>query len=370
MRGVDATQEALFSTISLDARVPQGHPLRKLRVVVNVILETMSAQFDAVYAAGGRPSIPPERLFRALLLQALYSIRSERALMERLDFDLLFRWFVGLGIDEKVWERTVFSANRERLLNEQVAREFFRRVVMLAEWRGLVSDEHFSVDGTLIEAWASHKSFVPKGGQDPGDDEPPGGAGGATRNEAVDFRGVPRSNDTHASTTDPEARLYKKSSGVASQLCYLGHALSENRNGLVVDAEVTLATGRAEREAALRMLRRTAAGKKGATLGADKGYDVASFVRELKELGIKAHVARKKVGSAIDGRTARGKGYQTSLRVRKRIEEVFGWAKTVGGLRKTRFISRTRVAAQTLFTFAAYNLTRLSRLWGWREAPG
>jgi transposase len=372
MRGVDGTQEALFSYVSLDARVPKTHPLRKLKVVVDSILATMSPQFNALYARRGRPSIPPERLLRALLLQVLYSIRSERALMERLDFDLLFRWFVGLGIDERVWERTVFSANRDRLLNESIAREFFRRVVMLAEWGGAVSDEHFSVDGTLIEAWASQKSFVPKASQKgKDDDEPPakGGSGGG-RNEEVDFHGQRRSNETHASTTDPEARLYKKSKGTTSRLCYIGHALSENRNGLVVDAEVTLATGRAEREAAVRMLKRTVQGKKKATLGADKGYDVASFVAEVKALGIKAHVARKKTGSAIDGRTARGKGYQASLRVRKRIEEVFGWAKTVGGLRKTRFIGRGRVGAQALLTFAAYNLTRLSVIWRWGEAPG
>lgn len=361
MRGSDTTQGALFSYVDLEQRVPQKHPLRKLKVVVDAILASLSGEFEALYARTGRPSVAPERLLRALLLQILYTLRSERQLMERLDFDLLFRWFVGLGIDDKVWDRTVFCANRDRLLNEEIARAFFERVVALAEWAGVVSDEHFSVDGTLIEAWASHKSFVPKDGP-----PPPSGGG---RNAEVDFHGEKRSNATHASTTDPEARLYRKSQAAPAKLGYLHHALAENRHGLIVDVETTPATGTAEREAAKAMLQRSVQDKDNATVGADKGYDVEEFVTAVEAMGIKAHVTRKVSGSAVDGRTARGKGYALSLKRRKMIEEAFGWAKTVGGLRKTRFIGLAKVAAQGLLTFAAYNLTRMASLFGWREAP-
>jgi len=357
MRGADITQVSLFSYRSLEERIPQAHPLRKLRMVVDAILATMDSELDVLYATTGRDSIPPERLLRASLIQTLFSIRSERQLVSHIDYNLLYRWFVGLGMDEAVWNHSTFSANRDRLLNEGIARSFFAKVVGLAEWRGLVSDEHFSVDGTLIEAWASMKSFVKKDGTTPPPEE-----GG--RNPTVISKGEPRSNETHASTTDPDARLYKKSEGDKSRLCYLGHALMENRHGLAVDVETTLASGTAEREAAKTMVTRTL--KKPATLGADKGYDVAEFVEALRDAKVTPHVAQKTKGSAIDGRTTRHAGYKQSLKIRKRIEEIFGWAKTVGGLRKARFVGLAKVSAQTVFTLAAYHLTRMATIFGWR----
>jgi len=358
MRGADITQEELFSFRTLEARIPQKHPLRELRKVVDLLLATLDDEFDAVYARRGRDSIPPERLLRTSLLQILFSIRSERQLVEQIDFNLLYRWFVGLTMDAAVWDHTTFSANRERLLNERISRLFFERVLGLAEWKKLLSDEHFSVDGTLIQAWASHKSFVKKDGSTP----PPEDGG---RNPTVNFKGEKRSNETHASATDPDARLYKKSEGDKSQLAFLGHALMENRNGLVVDVEVTHATGTAEREAAHTMAKHTIR-KPGATVGADKGYDVQSVVEGLRKLKVTPHVAQKDQGSAIDRRTTRHDGYRKSLKIRKRIEEVFGWAKTVGPLRQTKFRGLKKVAAQTIFTFAAYNLTRISAIFGWR----
>ncbi len=352
MRGLEKQQNALFSYVSLEDRVPREHPLRRLRVLVNGILASMNTLLEERYSHTGRPSIPPEQLLRALLLQILFTVRSERQLMEQLDYNLLYRWFVGLGMDDAVWDRTVFSINRDRLLGTDLAREFFNRVLYLAEWQGFVSDEHFSVDGTLIEAWASHKSFVRKDGDGP---EPPPG-----RNPEIDFKGEKRSNATHQSSTDPESRLYKKGEFTEAKLRYMAHALSENRNGLVVDVETTQANGRAEWDAAGTMVSRSV--KAGATVGADKGYDTQDFVGRMKLLGVKAHVARKTTGSAVDGRTARGKGYAMSLRRRKMIEEAFGWIKTVGGLRKTRHIGLAKLAGQALFTFAAYNLTRLLNL--------
>lgn len=357
MRGADITQEELFSYRTLEERIPADHPLRPLRAVVDILLKTMDAELDALYAGIGRESIPPERLLRASLIQVLFSIRSERQLVQQIDFNLLYRWFVGLTMDDTVWDHSTFSANRDRLLNERITRLFFDRVLCFAEWQHLVSDDHFSVDGTLIEAWASMKSFVRKDGP-----QPPKGGG---RNPTIDFKGEARSNDTHASTTDPDARLYKKSKGDKSQLCFMGHALMENRNGLVVDVEVTAATGTAEREAAKRMVGRTVR-KPNATLGADKGYDVPEFVEALREAGVTPHVAQKVKGSAIDGRTTRHRGYRTSLKIRKRVEEVFGWAKTIGGLRKTKLRGVKKVAAQTVWTFAAYNLTRMGGVFGWR----
>ncbi|MDA8416632.1 MAG: IS5 family transposase [Betaproteobacteria bacterium] len=358
MRGADITQIDLFSYRTLEERIPASHPLRKLRLVVDAILGSMDGELDGLYADLGRVSIPPERLLRASLLQTLFSIRSERQLVAHIDYNLLYRWFVGLEMDEEVWNHSTFSANRDRLLNEAVARLFFRKVLALAEWQGLVSDEHFSVDGTLIEAWASMKSFVKKDGTTP----PPEGGG---RNPTVVFKGETRSNDTHQSTTDPDARLYKKSEGDKSRLCYLGHALMENRNGLAVDVETTHASGTAEREAAKTMMIRSI--RKGrSTLGADKGYDVHGFVQAVRDHGVSPHVAKKAKGSAVDGRTTRHPGYKTSLIIRKRIEEIFGWAKTVGGLRKARFTGLSKVRAQTTFTFAAYNLTRMAAILGWR----
>ncbi len=358
MRGADITQHELFSYRTLEERIPPNHPLRKLRAVVDILLKTMDAELAALYARTGRESIPPEHLLRASLIQVLFSIRSERQLVQHIDYNLLYRWFVGLTLDGEVWDHSSFSANRERLLNERITRAFFERVLALAEWQQLLSDEHYSVDGTLIEAWASQKRFEKKDGTSP----PPSDGG---RNPTVDFQGESRSNDTHVSSTDPDARLYRKSSGEAARLCYLGHALMENRHGLVVDAETTLASGTAEREAAKVMIARTVR-KPGATVGADKGYDVAEFVAALRAQKVTPHVARKAKGSAIDGRTTRHAGYRKSLKIRKRIEEVFGWAKTVGGLRKTRLRGLPKVKAQTLFTFAAYNLTRMGSLFGWR----
>ena len=358
MRGADITQIDLFSYRTLEERIPANHPLRKLRLVVDAILGSMDRELDGLYANLGRVSIPPERLLRASLLQTLFSIRSERQLVAHIDYNLLYRWFVGLGMDEEVWDHSTFSANRDRLLNETVARMFFRRVLALAEWQGLVSDEHFSVDGTLIEAWASMKSFVKKDGTTP----PPEGGG---RNPTVVFKGEIRSNDTRQSATDPDARLYKKSEGDKSRLCYLGHALMENRNGLAVDVETTQASGTAERDAAKTMMIRSIRTNR-ATLGADKGYDVHGFVQAVRDRGVTPHVAKKTKGSAIDGRTTRHAGYKTSLVIRKRIEEIFGWAKTVRGLRKARYTGLDKVRTQTTFTFAAYNLTRMATIFGWR----
>jgi transposase len=318
----------------------------------------MDEELDAIYATTGRDSIPPERLLRASLIQTLHSIRSERALVDHLEYNLLYRWFVGLGMDEKVWHHSTFSANRDRLLNERVARLFFNKVLRLAEWKGLVSNEHFTVDGTLIEAWASMKSFKAKDGSS----KPPEDG---SRNPTVDFKGESRSNDTHESATDPDARLYRKAEGDKSRLAYLGHALMENRNGLVVDVETTQATGTAEREAAKAMVARTVT-RTGATLGADKGYDVTEFVDAMRGQGVTPHVAQKNKGSAIDKRTTRHAGYSVSLKIRKRVEEVFGWGKTVGPLRKARFVGLAKVKAQTVFTLAAYNLTRMATIFGWR----
>jgi transposase len=349
MRKTDVTQHALYSYRTLEERIPEAHPLRKLRVLVDGILQSMSPEFQALYSRRGRPSIAPERLLRASLIQTLFSIRSERQLVQHIEYNLLYRWFVGMNIDEAVWNHSTFSANRERLFGEDVARRFFAQVLRIAEWQDLISDEHFTVDGTQIEAWASVKRFVKKDGG---------------RNPTVDFKGEKRSNETHQSTTDPDARLYKKSEGDKSRLSYLCHALMENRSGLVVDAETTLATGTAERDAALAMAGRTIT-KPGSTLGADKAYDVAGFVKDLRNSKITPHVAQKK-NSAIDARTTRHEGYKVSLKKRKLVEEIFGWSKTVGGLRKARFVGLAKVKAQTIFTFAACNLTRLATIFDWR----
>jgi transposase len=330
--------------------------------MVDEVLEVLSPEFEGMYSKVGRPSIPPEKLLRALLLQAFYSIRSERQLMEQMDYNLLFRWFVGLSMDASVWDATVFTKNRDRLLEGDVATEFLAAVVAQARGRNLLSDEHFSVDGTLIDAWASMKSFRPKDGGD----EPPGPG----RNGERDFRGERRSNQTHASTTDPEAKLYRKANGQSSRMAYMGHVLMENRNGLVVGAIVTQATGTAEREAALALVDRLEA-KGRITLGADKGYDARQFVRDLRARKVTPHIARNEQvtetgslrrSSAIDGRTTRHPGYAISLRIRKRIEEVFGWAKTTGGLRKTRHKGADRVGWVFTLTAAAYNLVRLPKL--------
>jgi transposase len=356
MRGGDARTESLFSYLSCEARVPQDHPLRPIRTIVDQALTALSPAFDRLYSDLGRPSIPPEKLLRALLLQAFYSVRSERQLMEQLDYNLLFRWFTGLAMDAPIWDVTVFTKNRDRFLEGEVAAQFFQAVLGQPAVRALLSDEHFSVDGTLIEAFASMKSFKPK---DAGDQGPPTGGG---RNRERDFHGERRRNDTHASTTDPDARLYRKGRGKEAKLCHLGHLLMENRSGLIVDAMLTPATGTAEREAAEAMLGRQA-GRHRVTLGADKGYDAASFVTRVRALNVTPHIARNTTRrSAIDGRTTRHPGYQASQRVRKRIEEAFGWIKTVGGLRTTRHRGTARVGWMFTLTAAACNLVRLPKL--------
>lgn len=360
MRGEEPRQPELFCYLSLEDRVPKGHPLRKLRALVDGVLESMGPDFDAAYSKVGRPSIPPERLLRALLLQVLYTVRSERMLVEQMDYNLLFRWFVGFGMDERIFDATCFTHNRERVLNERFARDFFGRVKALAQWRRLMSDEHFTVDGSLIEAWASAKSFRPKGGDSDGN--------GSGRNASADFHGESRSNETHESTTDPEARLYRKGNSHPAKLSYMPHLLTENRNGMIADVELTAATGRAEREAALTMLNRAQV-KPGASLAADKAYDTQDFVAALRARRWKPHVAQNNRNrrSAIDARTTRHESYRVSQRRRKLVEEAFGWMKTIGGLRKTRFVGKVRVAAQVVFTAAAYNLTRMMTLLGWRE---
>jgi len=354
MRGNDNHQQAMFSYVSLESRVPADHPLRSIRRLVDQILSGMSEAFTVMYSRTGRPSIAPERLLRGLLLQVLYTIRSERLLMEQLDYNMLFRWFVGLSMDDAVWDHSTFTKNRDRFLESDVAGGFFSAVVSRAGEAGLLSDEHFTVDGTLIEAWASLKSFRSK------DD---GGTVSNGHNRSVDFHGETRRNDTHESTTDRDARLYRKGKGKESRLSFMGHALMENWHGLVVDTRLTLATGVAEREAALEMVSGVS-GRKRITLGADKGYDTADFVDSLRQLAVTPHVARNDTRrrSAIDNRTVRHPGYAVSQRLRKRIEEIFGWIKTVGNLRKTRHRGLARVDWVFTFTAAAYNLVRMRTL--------
>jgi transposase len=357
MRGHDEQQESMYSYISPEKRVPSDHPLRRLRGMVDAALQEMSPQFAELYSHYGRPSIAPEKLLRALLLQVLYSVRSERLLMEQMGYNLLFRWFVGLSMDDAVWDVTVFTKNRERLLEGEIAEGFFEQVLAQARAKELLSDEHFTVDGTLIQAWAGQKSFRAK--KEAKRDIPPDDSG----NPTVDFHGEKRSNDTHQSTTDRQARLYKKSKGTEAKLSYLGHVLTENRNGLVVRAQVTMATGTAEREAALEMLEAWR-GRGRVTMGGDKGYDVQEFVADVRDLGVTAHVAQNNRNrrSAIDARTTRHAGYQISQRKRKRVEEVFGWLKTIGLLRQTRYRGRERVGWMFTFATAVYNLVRIRNL--------
>jgi transposase len=360
MRGKDDRSEILFSYIRLDERIPADHPLRVIRQLVDAALAELSRAFAKLYARDGRPSIPPERLLRALLLQAFYTVRSELQLMEQLNYNLLFRWFVGLSADDPVWDATVFCKNRDRLLNGDVARKFMISVLNLPEVRLLLSSEHFSVDGTLIEAWASMKSFVPKDGSKP----PPGkgqdGSGG--RNAEHDFHGEKRKNDTHSSTTDPDARLFRKGAGKEAKLCHMGHLMMENRNGLIIDARLTEANGTAERTTALDMIEDNA--KSGSTVGGDKNYDTADFVAGCRERGCTPHVSQNDTNrrSAIDARTTRHPGYRISTIKRKRIEEPFGWMKTVGGLRKTRHRGRGLVEWFFVLTATAYNLIRIPKI--------
>jgi len=355
VRGEDRKSEGMFSYVRLEERVPRDHPLRAIRALVDAALAELSASFAELYARVGRPSVPPERLLRALLLQAFYTIRSERLLMEQLDYNLLFRWFVGLSMDDDVWDATVFCKNRDRLLEGDIARRFMAGVLSLPQVTKLLSDEHFSVDGTLIEAWASMKSVQPKDGSGP-----PPTAGG--RNAERDFHGQTRTNDTHASTTDPEARLFRKGRGKEAKLCYMGHLLAENRHTLIVDARLTEANGTAERTAALDMA--AASVPAGSTIGGDKNYDTAGFVADCRGLGCVPHVAQNTVnrGSAIDRRTTRHPGYAVSQHKRKKIEEPFGWIKTTGGLRKTRHRGRRLVEWFFVLTATAYNLIRIPKL--------
>ncbi len=361
MRGEDQQQHELFSYGSLEERIPADHPLRSMRVMVDEALKALDGRFNEVYDADGRKSIPPERLLRALLIQLLYSVRSERMLMEQLRYNLLFRWFVGMSADEPVWHPTVFTKNRDRLLEGAVAEEFFSVVLEQARRKRLLSSEHFTVDGTLIEAWAGQKTFQPKVASDDHLKPPPPPDPGS--NPTIDFRKQKRSNDTHESVTDRFARLFKKSSGSEAKLGYLGHVVTENRNGLVVDVRVTQASGTAERDAALEMLKQRA-GAKRITVGADRGYDTAGFVEQLRALGITPHVAQNDTNrrSAIDERTVRHDGYRVSQRKRKRVEEVFGWMKTVGLQRKTRFRGPERVGWMFTLAAAAYNLVRMRNL--------
>lgn len=359
MRGEDRTSGALFSYVDMEARIPARHPLRAMRGLVNAALDELDGSFSALYEKVGRPSIPPERLLRAMMLQLLYTIRSERQLVERLEFDILFRWFVGLSIDDPVFDASTFSKNRDRLLTHEIAQEFLSALMGRPDVKRLLSAEHFSVDGTLLKAWASMKSFQPKDGS--GEPPSPG------RNGEADFRKTKRSNETHASTTDADARLYKKGDGQESKLAYLGHALMENRNGLVVRAEATLATGTAEREAATRLSEQL---PEGATLGADKNYDAEAFVEGLKAKGIKPHIAINGVVSkhgkvrktAVPPELAESLGYALSQRVRKRIEEIFGWGKTVGGLSQLKVRGLDKVRAVFVFNLVAFNIVRLPKL--------
>jgi transposase len=358
-RGAPEQQMAMLSTLSTEDLIPADHPIRRIRVVVDAVLAELDDDFEAMYSSIGRRSIPPESLLKATVLMAMYSIRSERAFCERLNYDMLFKWFLDLPIDARAFDPTTFTKNRTRLLDAEIADRFFEAVVRQARLRRYMSSEHFAVDGTLLEAWASHKSFKPK--DRPGDDggEPPSG-----RNSEVDWKGQKRSNTTHESTTDPESRLARKSMNTAARLCYSGHLLMENRNALIVDAELGAATGYAERDTAKEMLARLPKIKRRRTVAADKAYDTARFVADVRDLGFTPHVAQNTTNrrSAIDGRTTRHAGHKISLRIRARIEEPFGWTKTIAGGRKLRYIGTDRNRAWFKITTATYNIIRIAAL--------
>jgi transposase len=356
VRGMPERQMAMLTTLSPGDLIPADHPIRRIRVVVDTVLAELDEEFDAMYASKGRPSVPPEQLLKATVLMAMYSIRSERAFCERLNYDLLFKWFLDLPIDARAFDATTFSKNRRRLLDHDVADQFFAAVVRQAKLRRYVSSDHFSVDGTLLEAWASHKSFQPKDG--PPSSLPPG------RNAEVSFHGQRRTNQTHASTTDPEARMARKSNATAAKLSYAGHCLMEHRNALLVDIELSEANGYAERDTALEMLGRLPASKRRRTIAGDKGYDTKDFVADVRGLGFTPHIAPNttRQRSTIDGRTTRHEGHATSQRIRKRIEEPFGWIKTIAGGRKLRYIGRQRNRAWFLMTGAVYNILRITAL--------
>jgi len=353
---------AMLTTLNTEDLIPADHPIRRIRVVVDDVLSELDGEFAVMYSSKGRRSVPPEALLKATVLMALYSIRSERAFCGRLNYDLLFKWFLDLPIDAKAFDATTFTKNRQRLLDHAIADRFFEAVVRVAKLRRYTSSDHFSVDGTLLEAWASHKSFKPKTNDDQAD--PDGGDGPGGRNVEVDWRGQRRSNETHASTTDPEARLARKSAGTAARMCFMGHLLMEHRNALIVDADLTSATGCAERETAAEMLRRQPTSKRRRTVAADKAYDAKQFVDEARQAGFTPHVAQhnNKRRSAIDGRTTRHPGHRQSLRTRPRIEEPFGWIKTIGGGRKLRYIGKERNKAWFKMTVAVYNVLRITAL--------
>lgn len=356
MRGVDVEQGGLFSYVSLESRIPENHPLRRIRALLDAALESMSRDFDRVYAEGGRISIAPERLVRALVLQVLYSIRSERLLVEQLDYNLLFRWFVGLAIDERVWDHSSFTKNRDRLIEAGVARKLLRRIGRKARREGLLSSEHFSIDGTLIEAWSAVKSMRRRDGQD--EPPPPG------RNPTVNFHGERRSNETHVAPHEPQAKLFRKGKDQPAKLYYMGHVLMEHRHGLPVDVEITEATGLAERAAAIRLLRRQGS-RTGRTLAGDKAYDTAQFVSDCRDLGVTPHVAqntKRPGGSALDARTTRHAGYIVSQRIRKRIEEIFGWSKDGRALRKMRVRGLKNAAFMATLTIGCSSLLRVAKL--------
>jgi len=357
MRGDLVDSEGMFSYLTPAQRVPKDHPLRPIRMLVDEVLRDLWPVFERMYSRTGRPSIPPERLIRALVLMMLYSIRSERQLMEQLNFNILFRWFVGLGLDDRIWDATVFTKNRRRLLEGEVDVKFFEGILARARDKGLISEEHFTVDGTLIEAWAGQKSFQKKGRPTPPPDDP--------GNPTVNFRGEKRANDTHESKTDPQARLWRKAKGHEAKLCFMGHALMENRNGLAVAGQASIATGRAEREVAVELIgTKSRPGGRRITLGGDKNYDTAAFVEALREINVTPHVAQNDTNrsSAINRRTTRHAGYEVSQRKRKRVEEIFGWLKTIGLLRKVKY--RGRVLVDWIFRFglAVYNLVRIRNL--------
>jgi transposase len=363
LRSIDAKQQVFISFKSVEDRIPQDHPIRSLKKLVNQALGNLSKDFDRLYSKTGRPSIPPEQLLRALLLQIFFSVRSERQLVEQLEYNMMFRWFVGLNLDDDVWNHSTFTKNRDRLLEGEIAQRFFEEVLAMAKKQGLVSQEHFTVDGTIIEAWASHKSFQLKdSGSDDDDDTPK--SSGEGKNPDIDYHGQKRKNDTHESKTDPDSRLYRKSKRTGAQMCYLGHALMENRNGLVVDVRVTHAVGKAEERAAASMAA-AIKGKHRITLGGDKAYDSNELLRELRDMGVTPHIAKndhERRTSSIDQRTLRHEGYHVSQKKRKLVEQIFGWGKTVGCLRKMKHRGLELVHSVTTMNLAAYNLIRIRNL--------
>lgn len=364
LRSKDTKQQVFFSYKSIEDRIPETHPIRTLKKLVDGALEKLSRDFDRIYSKTGRPSIPPEQLLRALLVQIFFSVRSERQLVEQLEYNMMFRWFVGLNLDDDIWNHSSFTKNRDRLLEGEIAQRFFEEVLAMAKEQGLTSQEHFTVDGTIIEAWASHKSFQPKESPDGDDDDSQPKSGGGGKNPDIDYKGQKRKNDTHESKTDPDARLCRKSQRTGAQLGYMGHALMENRNGLVVDVRVTHAVGKAEQTAAASMAS-AIKGKQRVTLGGDKGYDSDDLLRELRNMGVTPHIAKndhQRRTSSIDNRTLRHEGYHVSQKKRKLVEQIFGWGKTVGCLRKVKHRGLELVQSITTMNLAAYNLIRIRNL--------